>query len=218
MPRRRPRWVESRPETPLPGRDCISAMATWITDARELIPARETAQTPPQPHADFLRALVEAATSRGPESAWCSAVRCVAQVGRRKCRSRIHVAQPESGRVEWSCAACGERGTITGYAGTELDLSSYLPRRKKLRLWGFDDKSREVLLGGTTHLPSLRAVIARASPAAEIKGLLVLQATVDELDAIYTLVEQLTDATRNRRRIELLDGLRADLCGAMDGF
>jgi hypothetical protein len=47
---------------------------------------------------------------------------------------------------------------------------------------------------------------------------LVLQATLDELDAIYTLVEDLTDATRSRRRIELLDSLRADLCDVMDGF
>ena len=104
---------------------------------------------------------------------------------------------------------------ITGCSGTELDLSSYVPRQKKLRVWGFDDKSRDVLLAATTRTPPLRAVIVRASPAAEIKGLLILQATVDELDEIYTLVEQLTDATRSRRRIELLDGLRADLCGAM---
>ena len=190
-------------------------MATWITDARELIPAREAEQPAAEPRSDFLRALVEAATSRGTESAWCSAVRCMTRVGRRHCRARIHVAQPEAGRVEWACAACGERGTITGYEGTELDLSSYVPRQKKLRVWGFDKESRDVLLAGTTHLPALRAVIARASPAAEIKGLLILQATIDELDEIYTLVEQLTVATRSRRRIELLDGLRADLCGAM---
>ncbi len=75
---------------------------------------------------------------------------------------------------------------ITGCSGTELDLSSYVPRQKKLRVWGFDDKSRDVLLAATTRTPPLRAVIVRASPAAEIKGLLILQATVDELDEIYT--------------------------------
>ena len=46
-------------------------------------------------------------------------------------------------------------------------------------------------------------MIARASPAADFEGLLILQATVDELDEVYTLVEHLTDATRSRRRIEL---------------
>jgi len=112
---------------------------------------------------------------------------------------------------------CGERGVITGFEGTALDLSSYVPR-KKVGLWGFDDESREVLLGATTHIPSLRAVVARASPAAEVEGLLILQATLDELDEMYTLVEDLSDVTRSRSRLELFDGLRADLCGAMDGF
>jgi hypothetical protein len=190
-------------------------MTTWTTHARELAAAPEAAQAATEPRSDFLRALVEAATSRSAKDAWCSAVRCIALIDRKKCRARIHVAEPEAGRVEWSCPSCAERGTITGCSGTELDLSSYVPRQKKLRVWGFDDKSRDVLLAATTHTPPLRAVIARASPAAEIKGLLILQATLDELDEIYTLVEQLTDATRSRRRIELLDGLRADLCGAM---
>jgi hypothetical protein len=193
-------------------------MTTWTTDARALTPTLPEAQSATEPRTAFLRALAEAATSRSTKDAWCCAVRCIAVVGRKTCRARIHVAEPGVGRVEWSCATCGERGTITGCGGTDLDLSSYVPRRMEVKVWGFDDKSRDVLLAATTHIPSLRAVIARASPAAEIEGLLILQATLDELDEIYTLVEQLTDATRSRRRIELLDGLRADLCGAMDSF
>ncbi len=167
---------------------------------------------------EFTREIVEAATSRHVEAPWCSAVRCLARVGRKACRAWLHVGQPEAGRVTWSCSACGESGVITGFEGTALDLSPYVPGKKKVRVWGFDEESRKVLLAGTTHLPSLRAVVARASPAAEIPGLLVLQATVDELDEIYTLVEHLTDATRSRHRIDLLDDLRAGLCSAMDGF
>lgn len=192
-------------------------MKTWSTDVRELAhePATATVATG---RAEFTRELVEAATSRHVAVPWCSAVRCIARLGRKTCRARIQVDQPEASRVEWTCPTCGERGVITGFEGTELDLSSHVPRGKKLRVWGFDDESREVLLAGTTDIPSLRAVVARASPAAEIAGLLVLQATVDELDEIYTLVEHLTDATRSRRRIELLDDLRIGLCSAMDGF
>ena len=130
----------------------------------------------------------------------------------------MHVGQPERGLVEWTCGTCGERGVVTGFEGGEHDLSPYVPVREKLRLWGFDDEGREVLLAATTHIPSLRAVMARASPVADVPGLLLLQASVDELDEVYTLVEHLTAATRSRRRIELLDGMRADLCGAMDGF
>jgi hypothetical protein len=194
-------------------------MATWVTDVRDILPCQDAdPKTPASRRAERTRELVEVATSRGVKGSWCSAVRCIARVGRRACGARIHVSRPAPGQVEWTCAACGERGVITGFEGTELDLSPYVPGTKKVRVWGFDDESREVLLAGTTHIPSLRAVVARASPAAEIPGLLVLQATVDELDEIYTLVEQLTDATRSRRRIELLDGMRVDLCSAMDGF
>jgi len=194
-------------------------MKTWSTDVQHLGGADDlTMPLAARRRSTFTREVAEAATARCAEKAWRSAVRCIARVGRRACGVHIDVSRPEPGRVEWTCPACGERGVITGFEDTELDMSAYVPRRKKLRLWGFEDEGREVLLDATTHVPSLRAIVARASPAAEVPGLLLVQATVDELDAIYTRVEQLTDATRSRRRIELLDGMRADLCTAIDGF
>jgi len=196
----------------------MPGMSTWITDVRHLAPAHEPQGPVAARRAALVREIVEAATSRRIEGSWCSAVRCIARTGRKACSGRIHVGQFETARVEWSCAVCAERGVITGFEGTDLDLSSYVPVNKKLRLWGFDDEERSVLLAATTNIPPLRAVVARASPAADMEGILILQATVDELDEVYTLVEHLTDATRSRRRIELLDGLRASLCTSMDGF
>jgi hypothetical protein len=61
-------------------------------------------------------------------------------------------------------------------------------------------------------------ISALPQPHAEIDGLLIVRATVDELADIYTLVERLEDDTRSRRPLELLDGLRASLSSAMDGF
>jgi len=97
-------------------------------------------------------------------------------------------------------------------------MSPFVPHQQKLRVWAIDDEERRVLLDATTHIPELRAVVSRGSPAVDLEQALMLQATVDELNAIYTRVEELTDATRSRRRIELLDGLRMTLCSAMDGF
>lgn len=98
-------------------------------------------------------------------------------------------------------------------------MSRYVPSpTKKLRVWGIDEEERRVLLEATSEMASLRAVVSRAIPHMEVKGLLIVQATVEELDDVYTLVEELTDATRSRRRIEVLDGMRASLCTAMDGF
>jgi hypothetical protein len=93
-----------------------------------------------------------------------------------------------------------------------------MARSKRVVRWGFDAEERQVLLDATTAMPELREVVERAAPEPSIPGLLLLQATVAELDEIYTLVEQLTSATRSRRRVELLDGLRASLCTVMDGF
>lgn len=75
-----------------------------------------------------------------------------------------------------------------------------------------------MLVSATAHLPALQAVIARARPHADVEGLLLVEATMPELDEIYTLVEDLTDFARGARQIELLDGLRASLCTSMDGF
>jgi len=154
------------------------------------------------------------------EGRWPTAVQCVARVGPKTCGGCVavwHVGGRDE--IEWVCAACGANGVITGFTGSESDLSRYRPRGKgKLRLWGYEDEERDVLWEATRAIPELRAVIARATPHDEYPGVFVLHATVAELDDVYTLVEELTDRTRSRRRRDLLDGLRATLCTAMDGF
>jgi hypothetical protein len=166
----------------------------------------------------FFREVVEAATSRREAAPWRSAVRCIGRVGRRACGGRVHVGHVVAGHVAWSCPVCGDQGDITGFEGTAHDMSPFVPRKQKLRVWAIDDKERGVLLEATTHIPALRAVVSRGSPAVDLEQALMVQATVDELDEIYTIVEHLTDATRSRSRIQLLDGLRMGLSTAMDGF
>jgi hypothetical protein len=90
--------------------------------------------------------------------------------------------------------------------------------RTEKRVWGFDDGEREVLLAATTEIPELRAVVARANQRTELGNLWVVEATVDELDEMYSLVEALIDGTRSRRRRDQLDGMRATLCTSIDGF
>jgi hypothetical protein len=86
------------------------------------------------------------------------------------------------------------------------------------RLWGFDDEQRRALIEATGAVPELRAVIARAKPHAEIAGLWLVRATVNELDEMYSLVGALMDTTRGRRRLEMLEGMLASLCTSIDGF
>jgi hypothetical protein len=194
-------------------------MSTWITDIRHLPPV----DSPLGPaaaakRARFTREVVEAATSRREAAPWQSAVRCIGRVGRRVCRARVHVGYVVAGHVVWSCRSCGDHGDISGFEGSVHDMSSFVPRKQKLRRWAIDDKERDVLLEATTHIPALRAVISRGSPAIDLDEALMIEATVDELDDMYTLVEQLTDATSSRSRAMFLDGLRMSLGSAMDGF
>jgi hypothetical protein len=191
---------------------------TRITDVRHVV-AGDDAVLPlaAQRRSDFTRALAETATSRRAGSAWLSAVRCIARAGRKSCGAWTLVARPEPGRVEWSCPACGEQGVVTGFEGTEHDLSAYLPTTKTL-LWGVDEESRDLLLAATKALPALRAIVTRASPVEEVPGFLRIDATLAELDALYTFVEQLACGTRSRRRRAMWEELRGSLCDAMDRF
>lgn len=194
-------------------------MTTWVADVREFARAQEANESAaaPPPGA-IVREIVEAATSRRVEGSWCSAVRCIALVRGKTCGARLYVRRTERGRTEWSCVACGEAGVITGFEGTAFDLSRYAPRRRKLHVWGLEDEDRDVLLAATSWIPSLRAVVARAQPVDTVPGLLRVEATVAELDQMYTLVDDLSDVTRGRRKLERLDGLRASLSTAIDGF
>jgi hypothetical protein len=193
-------------------------MRAWSTDVRHLPPTTTTGlPAAAQRRAEFTRELVEAATSRRAGRAWPSAVHCIARAGRKPCGGWIEVGRLKPDTIEWSCKTCGEHGAITGFEHSEHDFSAYIST-KKCRLWGVDQESRDVLYAATAVLPELRAIIARATPVAEVPGFLRIDASVEELDELYTLVEQLTDMTRSRRRIELLDDLRGGLCTAIDGF
>lgn len=191
-------------------------MASWTTDLRHVAPPGPDVDRAADARSAFLLAVVEAATSRPAGAPWPSTVRCITRRGRRRCGAVIQVERGAN-EIVWSCSTCGESGVVTHFADSQADLSKYQPRGKTV-LWGFDDEERSVLMAATTHIPNLRAVISRAQPHTEIAGLLYLQATVAELDEMYSLVEELTDGTRSRRRIELLDGLRASLCTSIDGF
>jgi hypothetical protein len=90
--------------------------------------------------------------------------------------------------------------------------------RSKKRVWGFDDAGRELLLDATAEIPELRALVVRAEQRADFNGLWLVKSNADELDDMYSLVSALMDSTRSRKKLDLLDGMLASLCTAIDGF
>jgi hypothetical protein len=193
-------------------------MATWVTDVQHLVPESDKlAPARAKRRAAFTREVVEVATARVANEPWTSAVHCVARVGRRLCRGHIRILSATLESIEWCCADCPENGVITGYVGTPSDLSRYAPQGK-LVFWGIDDEDRQFLLTETVGIRDLHAIVCRAQPHVDVPGLLLIDATVEELDEMYTLVEELTDVMTGRRQRDVLDALRASLCNSMDGF
>lgn len=90
--------------------------------------------------------------------------------------------------------------------------------RNKNRLWGFDDAERELLIGATAEIPTLRSIIERAERRADLDGMWLVKSNVEELDEMYSLVQALMGGTRGRKKLDLLDGMLATLCTSMDGF
>jgi hypothetical protein len=188
-------------------------MRIWMRSAEQLVGDGERDAS----RANFLRELIEAATSRAAGPSWRSAVRCIEPMGRRRCRGWMSISREEPSVIVCSCEACFQVGTLAGFEGTEMDLSRYVPRGRTVG-WGLDEESRTVLRGATEAQPALRAVVSRASPHSEVRKLLVVAATVRELDAMYSRVEELLDVARGERRRELLTELLASLSTSIDGF
>lgn len=195
---------------------CNGAVTTWLTDLTDLPPVEAQVSVARRARADFMVAVVQAATSRPEEDElWLSAVRCI---GGARCRGRVHVCVAfDDGEVHWRCATCGDDGVVRGWVHDVYDLSEFVPFDELLP-WGVDDTERDLLLEATRGLRDLRAVIMRASPHPQHPDVLVVYATSEELDDLYTLVEELADVVRGRRQRELLEGLRAGLSTAIDGF
>lgn len=198
-------------------------MAKWLTDFRHLPPAGapgvavEAAR-----RAAFVRDVVEVATAMCEvDGRWLSALRCIAERDGRVCGGRVEVGALDGAyTVEWRCTACGDDGIVTEFADGDHDLSMYVPSAYSpvLVQWRVDEPERALLWRASAQIPDVRAVIARASPLPDQPDVFVLPAYREELDEIYTLVEELSDVLRGRHDREILDGLRASLSVSMDGF
>jgi len=81
-----------------------------------------------------------------------------------------------------------------------------------------DDEERGLLLQGAAGIPALLSVLARAERRMDLGGTWVIEASVRELDEMYDFVGALMDATRSRRRLDVLEGLLFGLSTAIDGF
>lgn len=197
-------------------------MAKWVTDFRHL-PSGGAPGAPAEAarRAAFVRDVVEVGTAMYQvDGRWLSALRCIADRGGHACGG-IEVESPDEGyTIEWRCTQCGDEGVVTEFADGEHDLSMYMPTLGEPDVvdWRVDGLERALLWRASAAIPEVRAVITRASPVPGHEDIFVLPAHRRERGEIYTLVEELSDVLRSRPEQEILEGLRASLSVAIDGY
>jgi hypothetical protein len=87
----------------------------------------------------------------------------------------------------------------------------------KRRIWGFTGAQRDLLLEAALQGPLFVPLICSEQRNPD-EDLWLMETNVRELNEVYDLVEHLLARERSRKRRELLEGMRASLCSAMDRF
>lgn len=199
-------------------------MATWTSGKTEIVMATANAKCPPR--AKLTREVVEAATARAVRGRWSSPLPCVGEKGGRPCGNVLDIELSEDGlEVRWWCSWCGDDGVVTGFAGTAADLRGQRGWGRTVA-WAMLPEERYLLHRATVRDRAMRAVVARAhsldettvDPDDEASDMLLVAATVGELNDLYTLVESLYSGAVSADEREILDGLRASLSTSIDGF
>lgn len=183
---------------------------TWVTDMRHFPPPDEVlpeAYAPARRLAAYLGSIVAAASVAPPSEVVDTALRCRRRPGHRPCPGYIRLRQDAGSRIVWECSACDDNGVISGWEDSAWDLSHLghrLPvaepgeRRVELTadeyqalrtIWVLDPAQEWILAG------------ARRSAG----GVVVLMATVDELEDLAEWVAAEVNDMRAGRRKRLLD-------------
>lgn len=165
----------------------------------------------------FTTSIIQAATSRLTKDQWPCAARCVARISRSPCRACVYVQQKSHDDIHWTCPSCGRTGTITGYAKGIFDYCEYAHGDKGEHQWGFDWDVRQYCLKITDWSPPLYSVIWRGCYYEE-NDFFGLNATLEELDALYTIAEHERYRVRSPRQEALVNTVLQSLCTGMDGF
>lgn len=84
----------------------------WLLPSGDLAPAATLA-----PHVALVVECATVVLETG-----ITAMPCRHREGRRRCAGHLFVSR-EGDRIDWSCVACGDGGVISGWAGSQWDLT-----------------------------------------------------------------------------------------------
>lgn len=173
------------------------------------------APAPARALGDQLAAIVECATAAGRRDRWTTSLRCRRRPKRRPCPANIVVQLVDiPAEVRWSCPACGDVGTITGFKGTAYDLSDRRPPdgpRDELRL---SADEHAALLAGVAPDPE-HVTLLRAAPL--VGDRLVVSIPLGELEYFVDAVAADANHARSHKVEELLDAVFERATRLLDG-
>lgn len=166
----------------------------------------------------FVAAVVEAATARLGTRWGRAVIRCtLGRPVRPRCSAFVEVRSAGEDEIAWRCTACGNRGTVRGWARGPFDLrrardARATSGRRTVRLSVPEyDAIANTLTIGADH----PEVLAAATPALDREEV-VLRATADELDGLCDAVAAGANHAGSRGTQRLLDGAFDRLSAVLD--
>lgn len=188
----------------------------FVSDLRHFLDMPDDAPGPARRLGEQLSFIVRAATAGAVDLWWVTAVPCRRRPDHRPCPGHISVLRADdAAAIEWSCAACGDDGTISGWQDSPYDLS-----RGRRALSGeviavsIPEQGAAALRDLTLLDSDCERVVFAAR--AEKDGI-VLAATAEDLEELAGFVAAEANHETNRRRQSRLDAAFSLLTAAMPG-
>ncbi|TAK28830.1 MAG: hypothetical protein EPO21_21995 [Chloroflexota bacterium] len=152
-------------------------------------------------------AEIVAAASVLPPFVWNdSAVRCRRRPKNRRCSGRLRVREERTGEIAYQCSVCDRGGTVSGWRGTDYDLSSFRDERDEPRLELVLTEEEYDLLRRCLLMLD-QETMALISGATFSPAGIVLRASVEDLEILEGDIASEENHTPNRRKQRTLDGI-----------
>lgn len=104
---------------------------TWVTDLSHFVNERGNLPTniagPARRLAEYLAAIVAAATSADSQGQGKTRIKCRRRPGHRACPGVIEYRLWADERITWECPSCGDNGIISNWQSTAWDRRPIQP-------------------------------------------------------------------------------------------
>jgi hypothetical protein len=184
----------------------VTSPTVFVSDLRHFLDLPHDVPGPARTLAEQLGFVVRAATAGPPGTWWTSALPCRRRPGHRRCPGHLTVLRADDeAPIAWSCTACGDEGTISGWQDSPYDLRHASARARlsgKPIAVSVTEEIAATLRGLMLLDPDCERVVFQTQ--AGERGL-VLAATEEELDDLAGFVAAEANHDPNPRHQKRLD-------------